>query len=164
MPSLLVFNRVYRLEIQTVLLVFSTGFVKHCPSNLLSGQLYPPSLPCVNTYTVQCTHVCVRGGGGSMGSQEGSGLQTDKHLCRQVPLLVSFREKPTFRAGVFIYIWSMVTGQKGTTNLTFFQKTKNTDPLMGAKLKSKTHLQNTFFDFLSRFLRVWLQSLKKVLI
>ncbi len=33
---------------------------------------------------------------------------------------------------------------------------------MGAKLKSKTHLQNTFFDFLSRFLRVWLQSLKKV--
>ncbi len=35
---------------------------------------------------------------------------------------------------------------------------------MGAKLKSKTHLQNKFFDFLSRFLRVWLQSLKKVLI
>ncbi len=35
---------------------------------------------------------------------------------------------------------------------------------MGAKLKSKTHLQNMFFDFLSRFLRVWLQSLKKVLI
>ncbi len=35
---------------------------------------------------------------------------------------------------------------------------------MGAKLKSKTHLQNTFLDFLSRFLRVWLQSLKKVLI
>ncbi len=41
---------------------------------------------------------------------------------------------------------------------------KNTDPLMGAKLKSKTHLQNTFFDFLSCFLSVWLQSLKKVLI
>jgi hypothetical protein len=39
---------------------------------------------------------------------------------------------------------------------------KNTDPLMGAKLKSKTHLQNSFFDFLSRFLRVRLQSLKKV--
>jgi hypothetical protein len=28
---------------------------------------------------------------------------------------------------------------------------KNTDPVMGAKLKSKTHLQNRFFDFLSRF-------------
>ena len=39
---------------------------------------------------------------------------------------------------------------------------KNTDPLMGAKLKSKTHLQSTFFDFLSRFLRIWLQSLQKV--
>ncbi len=33
---------------------------------------------------------------------------------------------------------------------------------MGAKLKSKKHLLNTFFDFLSRFLRVWLQILKKV--
>ena len=41
---------------------------------------------------------------------------------------------------------------------------KYTDPVMDAKLKSKTHLQNTFFDFLSRFLRVWLKSLKKVLI
>ncbi len=30
------------------------------------------------------------------------------------------------------------------------------------KLKSKTHLQNRFFDFLSRFLRVWLQSFQKV--
>ncbi len=35
---------------------------------------------------------------------------------------------------------------------------------MGANLKSKTHLQNKYFDFLSHFLRVWLQSLKKVLI
>jgi hypothetical protein len=35
---------------------------------------------------------------------------------------------------------------------------------MGAKLKSKTHLLNTFFDFLSRFLRIRLQSLQKVLI
>ncbi len=35
---------------------------------------------------------------------------------------------------------------------------------MGAKLKSKTHLQNMFFDFLSRFLRIWLQSLQKGLI
>jgi hypothetical protein len=33
---------------------------------------------------------------------------------------------------------------------------------MAAKLKSKTHLKNTFFDFLSRFLCVWLQSLRKV--
>ncbi len=31
---------------------------------------------------------------------------------------------------------------------------------MGAKLKSKTHLLNRFFDFWRRVLRVWLQSLK----
>ncbi len=41
---------------------------------------------------------------------------------------------------------------------------RNTDPLMRAKFKSKTHLQNTFFDLLSRFLRVWLQSFQKVFI
>jgi hypothetical protein len=35
---------------------------------------------------------------------------------------------------------------------------------MGAKLKSKTHLQNTVLDFLTRFLRIRLQSLEKVLI
>jgi hypothetical protein len=52
----------------------------------------------------------------------------------------------------------------GYNEFYFFKKIKNTDPLMGAKLKSKTHLPNTFFYFLSRFLRVWLQSLKKVLI
>jgi hypothetical protein len=46
--------------------------------------------------------------------------------------------------------------------MSFFSKMKNTDPLLGAKLKSKTDLPNTFFDFLSHFLRVWLQSLKKV--
>jgi hypothetical protein len=28
---------------------------------------------------------------------------------------------------------------------------KNPDPVMNAKLKSKTHLQNGFFNFLSRF-------------
>jgi hypothetical protein len=50
---------------------------------------------------------------------------------------------------------------RGTTNLTFFYKIKNKDPLIGAKLKSKTHLLNTFFDFWRRVLRVWLQSLKK---
>ncbi len=35
---------------------------------------------------------------------------------------------------------------------------------MGAKLKFKTHLQNKFFDFFSRFLHVWLQTFQKVLI
>jgi hypothetical protein len=50
-----------------------------------------------------------------------------------------------------------VHAEKGTTNLTFFLM-KNIDPLMGAKLKSKTNLLNKIFDFSSRFLRVWLQS------
>jgi hypothetical protein len=35
---------------------------------------------------------------------------------------------------------------------------------MVAKFNSMTHLQNTFFVFWSRFVRVWLQSLQKVLI
>ncbi len=37
MSSLLVFNRIYRLEIQSVTLVFSTCCVNYCPSNLFSG-------------------------------------------------------------------------------------------------------------------------------
>ncbi len=44
----------------------------------------------------------------------------------------------------------------------FLKKIKNTDPLMGAKFKSKTHLFLKNFDFWHHFLRVWLQSLKKV--
>ncbi len=52
----------------------------------------------------------------------------------------------------------------GYNEFDFYSKMKNTDSLMGAKLKSKTHLPKTFFDFLSRFLRGWLQSYKKVLI
>jgi hypothetical protein len=50
----------------------------------------------------------------------------------------------------------------GYNEFDFFYKMKKKDPVMGAKLKSKTHLQNPFFDFLSRFLRIWLQSLQKV--
>jgi hypothetical protein len=34
---------------------------------------------------------------------------------------------------------------------------------MGAKLKSKTHLQNMFFWFFEPFLRIWLQSFQNVL-
>ncbi len=37
MASLLVFNRVYRLEIQSIMLVYLTGFLNCCPSNLFSG-------------------------------------------------------------------------------------------------------------------------------
>jgi hypothetical protein len=45
----------------------------------------------------------------------------------------------------------------GYNEFDFFLENEEYRPLMGAKLKSKTHLQNTF-------LRVWLQSLKKALI
>jgi hypothetical protein len=52
-----VFIRVYRLKIWTVMLVFWSSFVNCCPSNLSGSTIPPPSLPCVNKYTVQCIHV-----------------------------------------------------------------------------------------------------------
>jgi hypothetical protein len=45
------------------MLVFSTGFVDYCTSNLFSGKPPPPRL-CVNNYTVETYIQCVRGGGG----------------------------------------------------------------------------------------------------
>jgi hypothetical protein len=70
MSSLLVFNRVYRLEIQSVMLVFSTGFLNYC---LLSGYLSLPSPtpPRVNKYTVYTYTKCK---GGSMGVVSGDGV------------------------------------------------------------------------------------------
>ncbi len=38
-----VFIRVYRLELQSVVLVFSTGFVNYCPSPLFFASALPPS-------------------------------------------------------------------------------------------------------------------------
>jgi hypothetical protein len=49
----------------------------------------------------------------------------------------------------------------GCNEFDFFLDNEENRPCDGAKLKSKTHLQNIFFDFLSRFLRVWLQIIKK---
>jgi hypothetical protein len=43
----------------------------------------------------------------------------------------------------------------GYNELDFLKKIQYTDPLMGAKLKSKTHLLNRFFDFWRRFWRVF---------
>ncbi len=42
-----VFTGVYRLEIQSVMLVFWPGFVNYCPSTFSPVHL-PPPLPCVN--------------------------------------------------------------------------------------------------------------------
>ncbi len=51
------------------------------------------------------------------------------------------------------------------TNLTFFTKIKkNTAPTLAAKLNSKIHLLKRFFNFLSHFVNVWLQSLRYGLI
>ncbi len=58
MSSLLVFNRVYRLEIQSVMLVFFTLFVNSRPS----------PLPCSNEYMGYVFIHCVKGrGGGGVG-------------------------------------------------------------------------------------------------
>jgi hypothetical protein len=50
MSSLLVFIRVYRLEIQSVMLVFSTPLLNYCPSLTFSLVDIPPPLPYVNKY------------------------------------------------------------------------------------------------------------------
>ncbi len=57
-----VFIRDYRLELYSIMLVFSTHLCE-LPSPFLSGSTLPPSppLPCVNRYTV---YTRVRGGGG----------------------------------------------------------------------------------------------------
>jgi hypothetical protein len=62
MSSLLVFNRVYRLEIQSVMLVISTQLCELLPPNLLSGSTPPP--PSQSEYTVCTDSVWLRGGGG----------------------------------------------------------------------------------------------------
>ncbi len=71
------FIRVYRLKIQSVMLVFRPSFVNCCPFNLLYGSTLPlHPLPCVSKYTVYTYSVC-KGGG-----VRGSGPQTDKHLLQ----------------------------------------------------------------------------------
>jgi hypothetical protein len=42
LPSLLVFNRVYRLEIQSVMLVFSNPLVNCCPSRFRTYKIATP--------------------------------------------------------------------------------------------------------------------------
>ncbi len=53
------------------------------------------------------------------------------------------------------------TVQQGKTNFTFLKKIKNTDPLMGAKFKSKTQLNYTFFDNWHLFCEFGFKVLKK---
>ncbi len=58
-----VFIRVYRLEIQSVMLLFSSSFVNCFPSPLLSGLTLPPHFPVWISILHTCIQ-CVRGGGG----------------------------------------------------------------------------------------------------
>ncbi len=88
MSSLLVFNRVYRLEIQSVMLIFWTGFLPLLPSLWLSLPLPPSPLPYANKYTGYTYTQCARGG--SLGSKEGTRPQTDKTPAAKVPLQVNF--------------------------------------------------------------------------
>ncbi len=55
------FIRVYRLEVQSVMLVFSNQLCELLPYNLLSGSIIPPPLPCVNKFTVYTYTVCKGG-------------------------------------------------------------------------------------------------------
>ncbi len=111
--SLLEYNRVYRLEIQSVILVFSTGFVKQCPCNLLPGQLFPttpPPFPCLNKYTVQYSvvnlhtyTVCKRRGEyGVIGGASDRYSHAAKYLCWPI-----FKKSRHLGFGVFIDNWSM---------------------------------------------------------
>ncbi len=62
MSSLLVFNRVYRLEIQSVMLVFSTHLVNCCPSTFSLTSPNPPPFP-KSTYIIYRQCVAVGGEG-----------------------------------------------------------------------------------------------------
>jgi hypothetical protein len=81
MTSLLVFNRVYRLEIKQKqsFWYFRPALCTFAPLTFSLVSSPPSPLPCVNkyiVYTVYAYTVCKRGG--STGSLEGRGPQTDK--------------------------------------------------------------------------------------
>jgi hypothetical protein len=61
-----VFIRVYRLEIQSVMLVFSTQFCKLLPSDVLSDLTPPPPPFSVSKYNMY--RQCVAGRGGCVES------------------------------------------------------------------------------------------------
>ncbi len=72
------FIRVYRLGIQSVLLVFRPSFVNCCTSNLLSGSTLPPSLHTVKVSTVYLFKQG-RGGGGRESSTREKGRRAPVH-------------------------------------------------------------------------------------
>ncbi len=81
--AVLVSIKVYRLEIQSVMLYFRPSFVKCCPSNLLVEPPPPSPLPCVNKYTVYTYTVL---GGEVMGFWALKQVNT----CRKVHVHINF--------------------------------------------------------------------------
>ncbi len=102
MASLLVTHRVYRLKIQSVMLLFSTGFVNHSPSMVSSPPLSP--FPCVNKYTAQCTHLYSVYG--VIGGKRASNRKTPaaKYLYWSI-----FKKSRHLGFFFFIYIWSKLS-------------------------------------------------------
>jgi hypothetical protein len=89
MPSLLVFNIVYGLKIQSVMLVLSTGLLTLVPLTLsLVSYPSPPPPPFPVWKSILYARIqCVRGG--VWGHRRGGGQGQIKHLPK-VPLQVSF--------------------------------------------------------------------------
>jgi len=102
MSSLLVFNLVYRPEIQSVMLVFSIPLVNYRHSNLVAGSFTPlPPFPVgISTGDHVCTHTVCNGG-------RGSGAQTDKHMPPSTFTGQFLRKADNLRFGIFTDIWSM---------------------------------------------------------
>ncbi len=108
MSSLLAFNGVHRLEIQSVMLVFSTPLVNQRPSNPSHwfGWSTPPPLPCVNKYRGTCIHkVCYGGGEERVGLRQINTFRLPPstftgHFLRKAVI-------QTFRVRCLYNIWSM---------------------------------------------------------
>ncbi len=123
MSSLLVFNRVYRLEIQSVMLVFSSPLVWTSAPLTLSLVHLPPHhlLPCVNKYTVYT--YTVSEGWGEYGVTGGGPQQTDRPLP---PSTFNGKKSRHLGCGVFIDIWSMVLAIGRIRNTQYVQDKSKT--------------------------------------
>ncbi len=121
MSSLVVFNRVYRLERPWVMLLFSIQLCSYCPSNILSRSPPPPLPPSLagGRGVVWCWDVLEFNTLHLTGNRtykialppkqkhrRGGGLR-QINTCCQVHLQVNCKEKPTFSIWSLLVIWSM---------------------------------------------------------
>jgi hypothetical protein len=91
----MVFNRVYRLEIQSVMLVFSTPLGNYRSAHLSLSLVHLPPLPVSISTGVHVFIQCVTGGKGGLGPQ------TDKHLP---PSTYIFKKSRHLRFGLYRYL------------------------------------------------------------